>query len=882
MRAPLSWLCDFAPFDAPVPELAAALDNLGLVVEGMEYVGEGLADVVLARVLEISAIPGADKIRRVLVDAGAEQVEVVCGAWNFEVGDIVPLAPIGAVLPGGFEIARRKMKGVVSSGMLCSSSELALSEDHGGILVLESGASAQRGGEPGSGGDGESLFEPGVRFVEALGIESDVVFDIAVEANRPDAWCIAGIARDLAARLRVPFAIPERVQPVSESTAGFIGGSAAGSAGAPYVVDMTELSKLAAVEVLDDELCPRFTVRVLTGVEVGPSPKWLARRLTLAGMRPINNVVDASNYVMLELGQPTHPYDLDQVPGGKLRVRAARAGERVTTLDGVQRTMAERSVGPGDSMRDALICDAGDLAIGIAGIMGGASSEIVSATTRVLLEAAYFAPMAVARTSKRVGLRTEASARFERGCDPEGIDRAAQRLCDLLGAVTPRAGGVDGRGAPGVPGVIDLRGSVPIATQLDVRTARVNAVLGTDFGDQEVAGYLEPIGFSCRASSPGVLRVTVPTFRPDTYREIDVVEEVARHHGYSNLPRRRLSAPQVGRLTEYQQERRRVRGILAGLGAHEAWTSSLLAPDDHSRAGDSGSAVRVANPLTPEESVLRRSLLPGLLKALAFNADRREPEARLFEIGHVFPVPSSQRVEEAIARNGGTVIDEREMLGVAFSDGGDDAMTAASAWIAVSDALGIQGLHLSGPEGMVVPPGMHPTRCALLVPDDPKGSADQGAGEIRVPLTAGTVVGVVGEVDPGVVEAFGLGADRRRIGWLELDLGLLLERAPRRSPLVDQVSKFPSSDVDLAFVVPDALPAGAVERTMREAAGDLLESVELFDVFRGQVVGVGSRSLAYRLRLCATDRTLTDDEVAAVRQRCIDAVAASHGAHLRA
>ena len=302
MRVPLSWLRDFAPFDGEPADLAASLDDLGLVVEGIERVGEGLTDVLVARVDDISSIEGADRIRRVVVDAGAGPLEIVCGAQNFVVGDLVPLAPVGAVLPGDFVIAQRKMKGVVSNGMLCSGSELGLSDDGAGLLLLTSVDRAV----------------PGRSLAAALGIEVDVVFDVAVEANRPDAWCMAGVARDLAARLRLPFAIAEPPP---------VGGSD------------VPVGDLIHVRVDDHDLAPRFTARVLTGVEVGPSPDWLVRRLTLAGMRPINNVVDASNYVMLELGQPTHPYDLDRVPGKGLVVHRARRGETVTTLDGVVRTL---------------------------------------------------------------------------------------------------------------------------------------------------------------------------------------------------------------------------------------------------------------------------------------------------------------------------------------------------------------------------------------------------------------------------------------------------------------------------------------------------------------------------------------------------------------
>ncbi len=407
VRAPLSWLRDFAPFPDDTGALVAALDDLGLVVEEVDRVGQGLEAVVVSRVAEIHAIEGADRIRRIVVEAGGEPLDIVCGAFNFVVGDRVPLAPVGAVLPGGFEIGRRKMRGVLSNGMLCSGRELGLSDDGAGLLVL-----------------GEEVdAPPGTPLIEALGLPVDTVFDITVEGNRPDAWCMAGVARDLAARLGLPFELPE--PPAPEPS------------GRP-------VADAASAAVEDPDLCPRLTVSVFTDVAVGPSPAWIAQRLILAGMRPINNVVDASNYVMLERGQPTHPYDLARLGGRGLVVRRAQPGEKVETLDGVTRTLGLPGRSLGDTGEDCLICDADNVAVGIAGIMGGASSEIADSTTEVLLEAAYFTPMAIARTSKRLGLRTEASARFERGCDPWGIDASIRRFAQLLGESVPALGVCDG------------------------------------------------------------------------------------------------------------------------------------------------------------------------------------------------------------------------------------------------------------------------------------------------------------------------------------------------------------------------------------------------------------------------------------------------------
>jgi phenylalanyl-tRNA synthetase beta chain len=846
VRVPLSWLRDFAPFDGEPAELAATLDDLGLVVEGIEHIGEGLDDIVVARVEEISAIEGADRIRRVVVDAGAGPVEVVCGAWNFEVANLVPLAPVGAVLPGGFTIGRRKMKGVVSNGMLCSGQELGLSEDHAGIMVLDSieGASA---GRP---------------FVEALGIEHDIVFDLAVEANRPDAWSMAGVARDLAARLELPFAIPEPTPPPAQ--------------GPP-------VDTLTSVRLDDSELCPRFTARVITGITVGASPAWLARRLTLAGMRPINNVVDASNYVMLELGQPTHPYDLDQLPGAGIVVRRARPGESVTTLDGVARELGTPGPGLGDDGQDCLICDADANPVGIGGVMGGESSEISESTTRVLLEAAYFVPIAIARTSKRLNLRTEASARFERGTDPWGIDRAADRFCELLSATS-------GPGTTVAPGVIDDRGEVPGPVLLAVRVDRINALLGTAFDSNEVTERLAPLGIGAEAGSePESLAVTVPTFRPDIrpepFGQADIAEEVARTYGYSRLPRRQPAWPQPGGLTRRQRERRLVKDVLCGLGAHEAWTASIVTEKDVASTGVEDHWITITNPLVSDERFLRVSMLPGLLRALAYNADRRQGALRLFEVGTVFEAAETEPVEmERVDTEDGPPAIETERLSVVFASEGDDARTAVAAWYALGDALRIDNVELRPSPGQRES-ATHPTRHAII--ENLTTAAVPGDGGsprfTRDPLST---IGELGEVDPSIVSQYGLvGGDGRplRVGWLDVDLGSLLDPSTvaRQSEDAHPISRFPSADIDLAFVVPESIPAGSVLAALKRAGGDLLESVNLFDVYRGDSVPEGTRSLAYHLRFCALDRTLTDDEVGVERARCIEAVESAFGASLR-
>jgi phenylalanyl-tRNA synthetase beta chain len=791
MLVPLSWLRDFAPFEGDPAALAETFDDLGMVVEGVTRVGEGLGGVVVARVEAIEPIAGADRIRKVTVDAGgADTVGVVCGAWNFAVGDLVPLAPVGTVLPGDFEITRRKMKGVVSDGMLCSPVELRLGADGGGLMVLP------------------PHLGVGAPLAEALGIQPDVVYDLAIEGNRPDAMCMAGVARDAAAKLRLPFAIPEP-PPVA----------AAGNGSAPPVV------------VEAPQLSPRFSATVFPAAPAAPSPAWMGRRLTMAGMRPISGLVDVSNYVMLELGQPTHPYDRDKLAGGGLSVRAARPGETVTTLDGVERTLGD---GP---YPDCLICDADGGAVGIAGIMGGATTEIDGGTTTVLLEAAYFDPMAIARTSKRLGLRSEASARFERGCDPEGIERAVARYAELAGLTAGGAATV---------------GSAPPRPRIRVRTARVNAILGTDLDEGQVRSYLAPIGFTAVAAPEGggVHDVTPPSFRPDAQQEIDVIEEVARHHGYANITRTVPGTARAGGLTTYQRERRQVREVMVGAGFSEAVTSMLVAPGDHERSGlpeGPGAVIEADSPLAREESVLRTSLLPGLLRALAFNASHQRPDVSLFEIGHVFP-PSP---------DGGGLPAEREVLAAVVAGTGAGATEAVQAWRTLR-----QGLRLEGVELEAAPvAGAHPTRAARLVLSG-----------------SGRPLGAVGEVDPAAVAAHGLDG---RVGVLWAELEPLLSEAPRRPLELRPASRFPASEVDLAFVVEDAVPAAAVESTLRRAAGELGEEVRLFDVYRSPILGPGRRSLAFRLRFRAMDHTMTDAEVAQARHRCIVAVESAHRAQLR-
>lgn len=801
MRVTYNWLQDFTPVEGSPADIAALLTDLGLEVGEVTAVGESLGGVVVARVLEVREHPDADRVRLVDVDAGdGNPLQIVCGAPNVEAGTFVPLATVGAVLPGDFEIAVRKMRGQVSNGMLCSAKELELGDDASGLLVL-----------PGD-------MVPGTPIAEALGIESDVVFDIDVNPNRPDALSVVGVARDLAARQGLPFSIPDP----SVATAG---DSFAGS---------------ATVTIEDPDLCGRFALRGLSDVRIGPSPRWIAQRLIAAGMRPISNVVDASNYVMLELGQPTHAFDratlatgADGVPG--LRVRRARAGEVLETLDGVVREL---------DPTDGVIADADDRPVALAGVMGGASTEISASTTDVVVEAAWWDPLSIATTSARHNLHSEASARYKRGVDPEIADRALERFAQLLvdqGAATLR------------PDAVVADGRLPERITVTVRPSKVNAVLGLDLDRGLMVDLLEPIGFAATEVGDD-LAVTIPSWRPDSSAEVDVVEEIGRMYGLSRIPRSVPVSPQPGSLSGPQRARRSVRRALAGFGVSEAMPMPFLAPGDLERCGLPATGLVLANPLAAEESVLRTSMRPGLLAAVAYNASHRRQGVWLAEIGRVFELGERGAVVDVdeSARLGRVLDGEREQLAAVLA--GAEAPTAVELLDVLLSALGVGPVALRAEDL----PGLHPARTAVVE-------------------VAGFDAGAVGEIDPDVLERLGID---ERVAWLELELGSLLE-LPVPVRQARPLSRFPSADVDLAFVVDDRIPAAAVRTTIRSAGAPLLRELDLFDVFRSDSLGADRRSLAFRLRFQAPDRTLTDAEVGVVRQAIIDEVEATHEATLR-
>ena len=790
MKVLLSWLREFAPdIDGDPAALSDVLSALGLTVEEMTVTGSVPDSVVLGRVLELRPHPDADRIQIVEVDDGSgTTLQVCCGAFNMAVGDLVPLARVGTVTPSGLEIARRKLRGQASEGMCCSEIELELGDDAEGIMILNDRVGASAG--------------PGMPLSEALGLEPDVLWDLDVGANRPDAMSVMGVARDLAAGLGVGFEPPDWSTP--EAGPG--------------------IAEVAAVEIVDPTLCGRFVGRVLRNTGAGPSPAWMANRLTALGMRPISSIVDISNYVMLELGQPSHTFDLGRVRGARIRVRRARDGETITTLDGAHRRLATG---------DGVIADGDDGVIGIAGVMGGASTEIGAGTTDVLVEMAWWDPPSISRTAKRLNLSSEASTRFRRGADwGYNVERCMNRFAWLAAQ----------QGAEVTPGLIDERGDLPDRRPLRVRTARVNSLLGTSLRADEMAGHLRSIGFGADPAGGAEMDVTIPTWRWDTETETDIAEEVARLYGYENIERTVPTANEAGGLSTYQKDRRLVREVLVGAGCYETQPMPFVAPGALAAVGLPEDGITLSNPVDDNESVLRTSLLPGQLRAVAYNQRHFNGDVRLFEIGHVY----------LSAPEGQLLPDEREFLAVALS--GEEAPAAVAVLDLLAEALALPALELRE----AVLPGMHPTRAAEVV-------------------VAGQRRGAVGEVDPEVLSACGVTG---RVAWLQLDLQAVLG-GPRARRRYRAVSKYPPSDVDLAFVVPDGVVAALVERALRASGGALLARLELFDVYRGPGVSEGSRSLAYRLRFQAPDRTLTDAEVAEARQRCIDETSRRTGATLR-
>jgi phenylalanyl-tRNA synthetase beta chain len=794
MRVPLVWLREYCPTDLPAEELADLLTDHGVEVERILRPWGNLSGILTARVLEVRDHPNADRLCVAAIDAGEGERQVVVGVRNMGPGDLVPYAPPGASLPG-FEgtLERRELRGVTSDGMLCSPKELGISGDHSGILIL----------------DGD--LEPGRDLVEALGL-GEPVLDIEVKPNRPDTMSIVGVAREAAAitgqELRVP---------------------SASVAGGPE-----KATEAATLEVHDPERCPRYVARVIRGVKPGPSPLVAMVRLAAAGMRPLLNVVDATNYAMLELGQPMHPFDLGRLAGPGVVVRRAEAGERLTTLDQVDREL---------TADDLLICDV-ERPVAVAGVMGGSSPEVSEMTTDVLLESALFEPRGIFRTARRLKLRTEASTRFERGPDPEGVAPAAERATALI---------VEWAGGTPLDGELDS-GEVPERRALSVRPSRARTLLGLDLSAEDIRGALGRLRLPVVDEEDDRVTVEIPGYRVDLEQEADLVEELGRMTGYDAISSTLPGVRQAGGLDRAQGAARRVRDILAGAGLWEARLWTFTPASDLELFGDGRSrGIRLANPVAEDDAYLRTSLLPGLLRAARRNVAHRRASVRLFEVGNTFVAQDAEprEVERLAAVLTGAAEDEwpgerREM----------DYLDAKGVLAHLMDSLGVEGWTLS--QFSVDP--FHPGRCTeVIVPGEPP-------------------IGEVAELHPRAAEAFDLPG---RVAVFELELPPLLAAASagRR---YREISRFPPVHRDLAFVVDREMPAGAVRDGLVEEAGDLLDRALLFDVYEGDPLPAGKKSLAFSVDFRAVERTLTDQEVDERVRAVADRLRREFGAEVRA
>ncbi len=761
MRVPLSWLKEYAPVDAPVAELAERLSIASAEVKAIEHRGVPDTDgnlglFLVGRVVEAGKHPNADRLQLCRVDVGeGEPRQIVCGAWNFGAGATVAVALPGAVLPGGQKLERAKLRGTVSDGMILSESELELGTDHSGIMVLPAG-------------------EPGEPLAEVLPL-AETILEIESTGNRADLLSVYGLARELCAIYDVELAPPP--------------GRDAERAGDEPV----------DIAIEDYEGCPRYIGRLFRDMQIGPSPPWLRARLTGAGMRPISNVVDITNYVMLALGNPLHAFDYDTLAGPRIVVRRARPGERLRTLDG-----SDRELDP----RDLLIADA-DRGIAIAGIMGGEETEVTQGTTNVLLEAANFEPVSLLDSSERLKLRTEGSNRWEKGVDPHLAPQAAALATELLVELT------SGRWV----GDNDVHGDLPERPVVRFRPERTDAVVGVHVAPERQHALLARLGFDRQGDA-----VVVPTWRArDVTREIDVVEEVARFV-LGDLPETLpLRRHMTGSLTREQRLQRVVEDVLTGAALSEAYTPSLV-PAAWERDG-----IPLPEPMSEEQAVLRTTLLPSLVDAVRRNVDAGNSGIGLWEIAHVY-----------LRREGGPP-EEPVRVGAVLEGGFTRAKGV------------VEAVYRALRKPAAFTPGSHPA--------------------FHPGKTAQVEAGVVGELHPALLDG--------TWGAFELDLATLVAGAVD-SPEYEDVITFPAVKQDLAFVVDEDVPAEALVAAAREAAGPELHDMQPFDVYRGPQVGEGRKSVAFAVTFQSHERTLSDEDAAALRARIVEALGARFGAELRA
>ncbi|MCQ5130578.1 phenylalanine--tRNA ligase subunit beta [Butyricicoccus faecihominis] len=801
MKLPLSWLSDYTDISGVTPkEFDAKMTMSGSKVEEVVYLGEEIENVVTGKVLSVTDHPDSDHLKICQLDVGqGEPVQIVTGAPNVteaSVGEICPVALHKSALPGGVKITKGKLRGVPSNGMMCSFQELGLT--HGcvpyacenGILFLP---------------DGTPVGED-IRKVVGL---DDYVADFEITSNRPDCLSVIGLAREAAATFDRPFSVktPE-VKGVGD-----------------------DIGHYMSVEVRDPDLCPRYTARLVKNIKIEPSPAWIRERLHAAGVRPINNIVDITNYVMLEYGQPMHAFDYACLSDGKIVVRRAQNGESIQTLDGVDHDLTDKMLA---------ICDH-DKPVAVAGVMGGANSEIEDDTKTVVFESACFHGATVRVTAKALGMRTEASGRFEKGLDPRMTLSAVDRACELVEEL--HAGEV-------VNGVIDVDSSDPAPKRLPFEPDKMNALLGLAIPADEQKRLLEKLDFTVEGGE-----VVVPSFRTDILRMCDLAEEVARMYGYDQIPTTLYAGEMVqGEYTPKQQAEREVSLICREAGFDESMSHSFISPKFYDMIGWPENDPRrvsttILNPLGEDFSIMRTTILPSMLDSLAHNHAHRNPSASLFELGTIYtPTVRDGKADQ-------TILPREEKILALGSYGSRSFFQFKGVIEAIAHELNIKGLSF---ETESENPSYHPGRCARVM-----------AGDQRL--------GVFGTVHPTVCKTYGLSGE---VLAAELHMDVLFAvMDPTR--LYHALPKFPASTRDIAVIVNDAVPAASLQKAIEQAAGSILESVSLFDVYKGENIPEGKKSLAYSMSLRAPDRTLTDEECDKAMRDAIAALEKDFGAKLR-
>ena len=810
MKVSLKWLSDYVDVPSDIKEFCDRLDLTGTGVEGVETLGATFDGVVVGYVETCEEHPDSDHMHVVTVDVGGEEpIQIVCGAPNIAQGIKVPVATVGAVLPGDFKIKKSKLRGVASCGMCCSKRELGLGTDHEGIWVLPEDAVA------------------GTPIAEYLGL-TDTVIDLEITPNRPDCLSMVGFAREVGAMYGLDWREPAaQLEEADESIEGQV-----------------------SVTIDDAERCPRYTARLIKGVKVGPSPDWLVERLTAIGQRSINNIVDVTNYVLFELGQPLHTFDFDTLDledgAAHIIVRAAQDGEKLVTLDEAERELTG----------DMTVIATPKRAVALAGVMGGLDSEVTDATVNVLLETAAFSPAHTSRTSRNLGLISESSLRYERRVDDMNVDQRADYAAALIAEVS---------GGTVCAGIVDeWPAGAPEERVLAFRIERFQKMMGEAIPVDFIVECLERLGCSVADKGEGVLRVVAPTFRPDLEREIDLYEEVLRLYGMDRIPSTLPAGRgRLGVRTPQQLVDAKLHATLSACGMNETMTYSFAAADDVEKLRMNeeglGEAAELINPMNAEQSCMRRTIVPGLLRSVAYNQSRGVSNIQLYEIGTVFS-----------AREGAAQPKERRKLaGVLAGAMGPAAWNNAPVAFDFFDGKGV--LESIARE-LALPKVRFKALSAEEAPHLQPGRAAQM-------LSGGDVVGWVGEIHPLAADAFEAAAP---VVAFELDM-TVLERAARPARDYVDVPQFPAVARDAAFVVDESVTNEKLMQCMTSAGGKLLEGVQLFDVYRDEErIGAGKKSMAYSLTYRAADRTLTSEEVDKAHDRLVKKVSNATGAEQRA